>query len=234
MTSVAAQLAELFARPIAHRGLHACGGAAGSGLGLVENTIAAAVAAIAGGYGIECDVQLSGDGEAFVFHDDDLERLTGESGRFGGCAAAEIAALTLGDGSPIPTLAAFLAAIGGRTPLVIEVKSDGDMRLADAVLAQVRDYAGMVAIESFDPAVVARCRDALCPIGLVGPGSEPTDPAALSRCDFLSWDIDQLATAAASHPHLPRSTWTVRTPAQLATARAEGAQIVFEGFRPEL
>ena len=62
-------LARLLAAPIAHRGLHACGAP-----GPVENSLSAAQAAIAAGYGIECDVQLSGDDEAIVFHDARLER----------------------------------------------------------------------------------------------------------------------------------------------------------------
>ena len=52
----------LTARPIAHRGLHA------RDTGIVENTLSAAQAAIERGFSIECDVQLSADGEAVVFH----------------------------------------------------------------------------------------------------------------------------------------------------------------------
>jgi glycerophosphoryl diester phosphodiesterase len=68
------QLDGLFDRPIAHRGLHRAHD------GIVENTESAFAAAIAGHYAIECDVQLSSDGEAMVFHDDRLERLTESSG----------------------------------------------------------------------------------------------------------------------------------------------------------
>ncbi len=64
----------LVARPIAHRGLHA------KSKGIIENTASAFEAAILGGYSIECDVQLTADGEAIVFHDDDLERVTEAKG----------------------------------------------------------------------------------------------------------------------------------------------------------
>src|SRR5579864_958074 len=60
----------LTARPIAHRGLH------DAARGIIENTATAAAAAIAGGYGIEADLQVSADGEAIVHHDDALGRLT--------------------------------------------------------------------------------------------------------------------------------------------------------------
>lgn len=231
---IAARLARLLAAPIAHRGLHACGGA-----GPVENSLSAARAAIAAGYGIECDVQLSRDGEAMVFHDATLDRLTAATGRVADHAAAALAALALrGSADNIPTLDAFLAAIAGRTPLVIEIKSDGDVsRLTAKVLAAIAGYDGVAALESFDPAAVLQCRAAGCgqPVGLVGPLSEggavaPADPAAVAASDFLSWDIAHLETAAALGR--PLTTWTVRDEAAAARARHLSAQIVFEGFRP--
>ena len=48
----------LTARPVAHRGLH------DEGRGIIENMPAAAEAAIAGNFAIECDIQLTADGEA--------------------------------------------------------------------------------------------------------------------------------------------------------------------------
>ena len=64
----------LTARPIAHRGLH------DAPSGVIENTPSAFRAAIASGYGIECDLQVSADGEAMVYHDDVLGRLTDHHG----------------------------------------------------------------------------------------------------------------------------------------------------------
>ena len=48
--------------------------------GIIENTPSAFAAAIAGDYAIECDLQISADGEAMVYHDDALGRLTEGSG----------------------------------------------------------------------------------------------------------------------------------------------------------
>jgi len=67
-----AELAQLIARPFAHRGLH--------GGGRIENSRAAFAAAIAAGHGIELDVQASADGQAMVFHDADLARLADARG----------------------------------------------------------------------------------------------------------------------------------------------------------
>ncbi len=157
----------LTARPIAHRGLH------DAAKGLAENSIGAAEAAIAGGFAIECDVQLSRDGEAMVFHDDNLRRLTRARGALAERNVAELQTLALRDGGErIPTLPQFLARIGSRTPLICELKSafDGDMRLAERVAEIAGPYAGPLALKSFDPAVIAHLRarhDGLAPLGIV-------------------------------------------------------------------
>src|SRR2546423_12731188 len=65
----------LIARPVAHRGLH------DAAAGIIENTPSAFTAAIAATSAIECALQLSGDGEAMVHHDDALGRLTEGSDR---------------------------------------------------------------------------------------------------------------------------------------------------------
>ena len=90
-----------------------------------------------------------------------------------------------------------------------------------------------MALESFDPAIVAHCRraGAHCPLGLVGP-PEGGDETVADGYDFLSWNIDDVAAIAVRHPLVPLTTWTVRTPAQQALAVRTTAQIVFEGFRP--
>ena len=145
----------LTARPIAHRGLHDCGRGA-----IVENSSSGARAAIAGGFAIECDVQMSQDGEAVVFHDFTLERLTERSGRVDGLLARALQETRLRGGDAIATLPEFLDLIGCATPLVCEIKSgfDGDMRLADRVAACAAAYHGPMCIESFDPLVMAHLR----------------------------------------------------------------------------
>jgi glycerophosphoryl diester phosphodiesterase len=242
----------LTARPIAHRGLH------DRAAGLPENTLAAAEAAMAGGYAIECDVQLSADGEAMVFHDETLGRLTTEAEAVGARPAAALAALAVaGSAERIPTLPDFLARIGGRTPLVIEVKSryTGDLRLAERVAALAAAYDGPVALKSFDPQVVAALRRLApgLPRGIVAE-TRQDDPAyatlapSLRRSlsdllhfdetqpDFLSWRVDDLPCAPTLLCRLlgrrPVMTWTVRSPEQRRHAGIHADQMVFEGFCP--
>ena len=215
-----------FARPIAHRGLH--------GGGAVENTLAAALAAIRQGYGIECDVLLSRDGHAMVCHDERLDRLAGLDVAVADLSAEALGEVRLVGGGAIPTLAALLRLVSGQVPLVVEIKG-GQTPLADAVLAEVAGYGGPLLLESFDAATVGYCARAACPVGLVGPMRGQDSLAAVSRlprCDFLSWSVDRVGEAAELCPALPLSAWTVRTSAQRAAATAAGAQIVFEGFRP--
>jgi len=238
----------LTARPIAHRGLH------DAAAGRVENTIGAAEAAIAAGFAIECDVQLSRDGEAMVFHDDSLRRLTRARGALADRNVAELRRIAFRrSAEAIPTLPQLLACVAGRTPLICELKSrfDGDMRLADRVAALAREYRGPLALKSFDPAVVAylRARGDGAPLGVVAEARydgwrwRALDAAQKQSCaaflhypetrpDFLSWRVDDLP-----HPTpfllreamgLPVMVWTVRTAAQRRTAARWADQIIFE------
>ncbi len=156
----------LTARPIAHRGLHS------KRPGLIENTPAAAAAAVAKNYAIECDVQRSEEGEAVVFHDFTLDRLTLSQGRVDALTAHALGQLAYREcEDKIASLSQFLAAIGGRVPAVIEIKSryDGDMRLAERALSIVSAYSGPACLKSFDPAILVHLRKAgaACPLGLV-------------------------------------------------------------------
>jgi len=146
-----AGLSWLTARPIAHRGLH------DASAGVIENTASAFSAAIAGGYGIETDLQISADGEAFVYHDDALGRLTEGSARLAAMTAAEIKrARFKTTADRILTLGELCDLVGGRATLVLELKShfDGDRRLVQRSADVLAKYAGAVAVMSFDPAMV--------------------------------------------------------------------------------
>jgi len=244
----------LTARPIAHRGLH------DRSAGIVENSIAAAKAAIAHGFSIECDVQDTADGEVVVFHDHTLERLTGATGAVKATPLARMTALTLtGSTQTVPTLQEFLAAIGGKTPLVLEIKSrfDGDPTLTRRTLAIIEGYDGPVCVKSFDPEVVALVRDLAPqrPRGIVAQshyddsgvdGLSETKTREMANLlhfprtepDFVSWHVADLPCAApflCRHLRsMPVMTWTVWDAETGLAARGHADQIVFEGFVPKL
>src|SRR6202021_4095744 len=99
----------------------------------------AAVAAIDGHYSIECDIQLTADGEAMVHHDDALGRLNEGSGALLGLTSEELRAVRFKDTSErMMSLGDLCALVNGRVPIGIEVKShfDGDRRLV-ARMAEV-------------------------------------------------------------------------------------------------
>jgi glycerophosphoryl diester phosphodiesterase len=228
----------LTARPIAHRGLHA--------QGIVENSIAAAAAAIARNYAIECDVQCTKDGEAVVLHDFTLDRLTELKGDVGALSAAEVTRPAYRDGpGAIAALPDFLAAVGGRVPLIIEIKSrfDADMRLAARVASLAAAYSGPLAVQSFDPLVLAelRARDIDRPLGLVAQARIDESPA--HRLDIESIGPDFVAWRAADLPHpvarisravMPVIAWTVRDAKSRAMALRWCDQVIFEGFEPAI
>ncbi|PHQ82189.1 MAG: phosphodiesterase [Thalassobium sp.] len=145
-----------FTRPIAHRAFHDIDRAC------PENSPAAFAAAIAGGYGIELDVQLSSDGRAMVFHDYALDRLTDEVGPIAQRSAAELGQIKLKGGrDTIPTLSQILRQVVGAVPLLIELKDqDGALGqgigpLEQATARALAGYDGDVAVMSFNPHTVA-------------------------------------------------------------------------------
>lgn len=246
-------LDQLLARPIAHRGLH------DAASGVIENSASAVALAAQSGYGIEVDVQASADGEALVFHDDTLDRLTAFKGEFSARPARDLVVIPLrgsAEGDRIWTLEECLALVAGRVPLVVEIKSrgDGDTRLASRVGRMLAAYSGPVAAKSFDPRMVMTLRrDAPSVLrGVIGCAFDradwPTTPFAgrfalrhllhwpRTRPDFLSWDVHDLprlsVTLARRFSEAPVMSWTVRTLEEQARASFHADQMVFEGFRP--
>src|SRR5260370_17590172 len=119
-----ADLEGLMARLVGERGLH-------DQKSFIENTPWAFAAAIAARYGIECDLQISADGEAMVHHDDALGRLTEGSGRLDATTAAELKRVAFkATGDRMITLGELCDLVAGRTTLLIEMKSrfDADRR----------------------------------------------------------------------------------------------------------
>lgn len=249
------QLPEAFLSvPLAHRGLH------DRAAGRVENSPAAIRAAMDAGYGAEIDVQLTADGQAVVFHDDRLTRLTGFDGAVRALSAAELGRIPLSDSEEtIPTLPEVLDLVDARIPLLIEIKDqDGALGpdvgpLERAVAAALAGYRGPVAVMSFNPHSIARMAALLPDVarGLVSCDFNAADwpdvPAARrgelrrltrfaqSGAGFLSHDVADLQALHVKQKRdagVPLLCWTVRSPGQEAQARALADNITFEGYLP--
>ena len=208
--------------------------------------MAAFKAAIAGSYAIECDLQISSDGVPMVFHDDDLERLTGQTGNIRDWPAARLSALRLaGTAETIPTLADLLNETNGKVPLVLELKDQPgrDEGFAASVCDLLKHYAGRVAVMSFDPGLIADLREAApgLPRGLVAEGNWRWCTRILRavfrhNVHFISYSISDLPTPAPLIARyclgMPLICWTVRTDADRRRATRWTDQITFEGFAP--
>jgi len=238
-------------RPVAHRGLH------DAARGIIENTPSAVRAAIAEGFAIEVDVQRARDGEAMVFHDGTLDRLTWAQGPLAHLSQGELAAIPFRQGPDrMMTLPQLLALVAGQVPLVVEIKSafDGDVRLATRTAQLLADYCGPAALMSFDPAQLVQAR-AVAPEVIRGIVAErrydDADGLHLSRAkrfclanllhwpwsrfDFMAYRVSDLPAAAPAFGQLcrlPLLTWTVRSAEALARGRRHADQVIFEGIDP--
>ena len=219
---------------------------------------AAAQAAIAGNFAIECDIQLTADGEAMVHHDGVLGRLTEGNGRLREKTAAELKSIPFkATAERMMTLTDLCDLVAGRVPLVIEVKSlfDGDRKLVRRMAEVLSSYQGRAVGMSFDPDQVTALRELVPsrPRGIVAerhytakdwPEASPAQRHDMThlrhffrtRPDFVAYYVDELPALA---PWLARNifrcpllTWTVRTARQRARAAQNADQMIFEGFVP--
>jgi glycerophosphoryl diester phosphodiesterase len=242
----------LLARPVAHRGLH-------DGKSIIENTPSAFAAAIAGRYGIECDLQITADGEAMVHHDDALGRLTEGSARLDAMTAAELKRIPFQAGTDrMITLGELCDLAEGRSTLFIELKShfDRDQRLVTRTADVLSGYRGPAAVMSFDPMQMAALRE-IAPALLRGIVAESRyrrngrqDPAWAAarrelvygervlrmRPQFIAYAVNDLPSVmtvvARKFFRLPILAWTVHNAMERQKADRHADQMIFEGFRP--
>lgn len=150
-----AQIRTFTGRPYAHRGLYT------KNQQVPENSLPAFRLAAEQGYAVELDVQLSADGEVVVFHDDTLNRACfpdrADPVRVDSLPWSALKALSLfSTDHRIPLFSEVLAAVGGRVPLLVELKTGPRNReLCEKTAALLQTYEGPACIESFDPRIVA-------------------------------------------------------------------------------
>lgn len=228
----------ILTRPAAHRGLH--GGA------IPENSLAAFDAAARSGYPIELDVQMTADGKLAVFHDDNLQRMTGLSADIRETEYAEVKSLRLGGEHCIPDFSEALELVAGRVPLLIEIKTQKRAGIAEAVLKALEGYSGEFAIQSFDPRIMLEIKKLKPEVlrGLLGTAEKSglgfkTDFAIkrlplnfLVKPDFINYDLKFLPVSRLITGGLPLLCWTVRSKEDMARAEKYAKSFVFETVRP--
>jgi glycerophosphoryl diester phosphodiesterase len=244
----------VFVRPFAHRGLH------DAGRGRIENTVPAFEAALARGYGIECDLRPARDGTPMVFHDASLDRLMEGSGPLAAFGPGELKKLRYRSADTrMLTFAELLEMAAGKAPLLAEIKSEWappDADFLKPIAALAAAYSGPLALMSFDPAVMAALRGLAprVPRGIVsGPyqgdgwwrdvvGEErafrlrhllesgPAEPS------FYAYHVEALPTPVTRFTRevmgIPLFAWTVRTDEHRRRAKDWADASIFEGFEP--
>ncbi|MDH4384093.1 MAG: glycerophosphodiester phosphodiesterase [Caulobacter sp.] len=238
----------LFSPPVAHRGLWSPGGAP-------ENSLGAFQAACAGGYGIELDVQITADGEAVVFHDYGLARMTGVEGRVRDHSLSDLQALRLaGTDETIPTLAEALVEIGHRALVHIELKTPfGEVGPLEKRVSEVLiDHNGPICVIGFNPYSHAwfadhhpqimrgldsyRWNDANA--STLAPELRKSyaalEQVSIARPDFLALDHRMLPSPEAERYRqqgMPIIAWTVRNLEDGERLEPFCDNVIFEGFK---
>ena len=244
---------DLLVTDYAHRGLHDDS--------IPENSLVAYSNAIDSGYGIEIDVQLSSDGEIFVFHDSTATRMCGVDKKISEMTAEEIKSLRLlNSDEHIPTLAEVLSLVDGKVPLLIEIKYYAQTKKLCELLAEALDvYYGSFAIQSFDPRILRyfkKYRPRFARGQLVAKKTkraerketEAQNPFisfllnhlllnVLSRPDFISIQNShtrELGFVLATEVFKAKAfIWTVRTKKQYNFFKRQGYFCIFENIRPD-
>lgn len=131
---------------IAHRGVH-------NEKDIIENSLEAFKKAVNKNYIIELDVHFLKDGEVVVFHDDNIERMTGINKNLKDCTYDEIRNIKLlNKNTYIPKFSDVLKLVDGKVPILIELKNDNKVGLLESSLVQIlKKYNGKYAVQSFNP-----------------------------------------------------------------------------------
>lgn len=220
-----------------------------------ENSLEAFRRAVSGGFGIELDVQLTADGKLVVFHDESLKRMCGVSRKIWKCNYRELCQYHLLDTEErIPLLEEVLQIVGGKVPMIIEVKPEGNpIQTAEELSRQMEGYQGEYCVESFDPRVLHwyRRHD---PEIIRGQLSTNFWRNMKDRPWYVKIGLTNLLTNFYAKPdfiaynykyakqlslqicrclyHTEMVAWTVRSPEELEEARDSFCVFIFDGFIP--
>jgi len=234
--------------PVAHRGLH--------GDGIPENSLAAFERAAQAGYAVETDVRLSADGRLVILHDDNLLRMTGIDKKVIDCTAEELQNTALaGTKETIPLFSDFLKLLAGRVPLLLEIKyvpEANKKHFLKQIAAEMKDYPGEVAVQSFHPFYVRYFRKLRpdLPCGFLafayrgGKKGHPLENLKMKmlgamslnfliKPDFISYLHSDYPCRATDRYRGIKLAWTVHSEAEEAAVRRYADNIIFEGFLPK-
>jgi glycerophosphoryl diester phosphodiesterase len=214
----------------AHRGLH-------EGPAFPENSLIAFAAALECGAGIECDLRLTADNAIVVFHDADARRLCASSIQIGKSTLVQLGRLRIGE-HPIPTLESLFTLVGGKVPLLLEVKVENDIwRWVPALKRALAGHDGRYGVMSFDPRVPRLLKTNFPAVrrGLVIRDDLPNWrrrlALSLGHPHFVAVERTALGKpwVARLRQQIPVYSWTIRTAAERETAEIHADALIWEG-----
>ena len=230
---------------VAHRGLF------DNNNKIPENSIPAFQRAVANGFGIETDVQMSKDGVLVVFHDDTLDRMTGVHGKLCDYTFAELRTFRLLDTDcQIPTFEEFLTAANG-VNLIVEIKDHADIgEVEQKTYDMLKGYKGNYCVESFNPLII-RWFKVHAPEVIRGTLSCAYDGAKMSNfrkwllrelklckwngSQFIAFDAATVATnkaVAKFRKKIPIICWTIKSQQQYEELKSYFDNIIFDSYVP--
>ncbi|MDR1906478.1 MAG: glycerophosphodiester phosphodiesterase [Clostridiales bacterium] len=235
----------LYARRIAHRGLH-------NDL-YPENSLPAFQNAIDNGYNIETDLYILKDGKIAVFHDLNTARMCGVDSKISDLTSSDLKNYKLkGTENTIPLLEDLLALVNGKAGLLLELKSlTFNGKLESALFEILKDYKGDYAVQSFNPMSVSWFKRHAPDVyrgqlAAYYEGTRRLEKALISalsalkfrklnKPDFIAYNISNLPNKyvdMAKHEGKKLLAWTVKTDEERKTAEEICDNYIFEGFLP--
>ena len=132
---------------IMHRGLHT--------KLIPENTLLSFIRAMDYGYTIELDIHILKDDTIVVYHDFNLNRLTGVNKIIETLNYPQLSNIKIANNYHIPTLSKVMNIINGKVPLLIEIKTiENNVNFYKKLIELLDNYNGLFAIQSINPLVI--------------------------------------------------------------------------------
>lgn len=219
-----------------------------------ENTMEAFRLAVKNNFAIELDVHMTKDKKLAVFHDDTLRRMCGRPEKIEDLTWDELSDLSLQHTSHrMPLLSDVLAEVGGKVPLLIELKQPTvKTDMCPLVYRMLQSYRGRFLIESFNPfglrwfkknapeilrgQLACRHEEVKNVPLLAKMASGALLVNLLSRPHFIAYDHHTANGLGfrlnRSLYHTPAFAWTVRSQKEMEACSSEFDGIIFEKFLP--
>ena len=221
-----------------------------------EKSLPAFEKTVRNGLGMELDVQLTTDDKLVVFHGRSLKRMCGIDKDLTDCSYEELQQYRLLDTDcRIPLFEDVLNMLKPDTPLIIEIKPEGDaIRTCEETVKLMKNYDRLYVMESFNPAVVRYLRTHHPEIirGQLAYNmfrdEENKNPFmigfictnllgnVLTRPDFIAYDVQSkniLSFLLCSRLFKAECVaWTVKNEDDLKYAHKYYQQIIFDTFVP--